>query len=74
MNESWNMDAKTVVKIPAGHEADIFDNQKFATKLGKSVEFGFESVYRLNQMCTVRLSFVKGWGSDYRYSLVTSVV
>ena len=72
MNESWNMDSKTVVKIPSGHEADIFDNQKFAMRLTQSVEYGFESVYRLNNMCTLRLSFVKGWGSDYRRAHITS--
>lgn len=72
MNEMWNMDSKTVVKIPSGHEADIFDNQKFATRLAHSVEFGFESVYRLNNMCTLRLSFVKGWGRDYRRAHITA--
>ena len=66
MNDMFRMDHKTVCKIPAGHEVDIFDNQKFAARLGKLVEFGFEAVYRLYEMCTIRLSFVKGWGSEYR--------
>jgi len=72
MNDMFRMDHKTVCKIPAGHEVDIFDNQKFAARLGKLVEFGFEAVYRLYEMCTIRLSFVKGWGSEYRRAHVTS--
>lgn len=63
---------KTVIKIPAGHEADIFDNEKFAKSLGEAVEYNFEAVYKMNSLCTLRLSFVKGWGSDYRRAHVTS--
>ena len=73
MNDMFRMDHKTVCKIPAGHEVDIFDNQKFAARLGKLVEFGFEAVYRLYEMCTIRLSFVKGWGSEYRKGFFISL-
>ena len=72
MNDMFRMDHKTVCKIPAGHEVDIFDNQKFAARLGKLVEFGFEAVYRLYEMCTIRLSFVKGWGSEYSNGFLLS--
>ena len=72
MNEMWGIDGKTVVKIPAGHEAVIFDNQKFAARLAQKVQYGFESAFQLIKMCTIHLSFVKGWGSDYKRTHVTS--
>lgn len=73
MNDLYGAAETTVVKIVAGHQAIIFNNQKFAAKLTQSVNQGFEAVYGLTRMCTIRLSFVKGWGSDYRRQHVTSV-
>ena len=66
MNDRLNLGPKTVIKIPPGHGWNIFDNQAFAERLGKKVEEGFEEVYGLLQLCTIRVSFIKGWGSDYR--------
>ena len=66
LNLANNWEQSTVVKIPPNSMLKVFNNQDFAHCLATAVNLGYEAVYQLTFMCTIRLSFVKGCGVEYR--------
>ncbi|KAK6111127.1 MH2 domain family protein [Brugia pahangi] len=62
----------TVYRLPSGHIMQVFDNESFETLLAQSTNQGFHAVYSLQRMCHMRISFVKGWGEQYKRQTITS--
>jgi len=58
-----NLDA---IKVVHGAKVDIFDVKNFSKFLSSAIPKGFKGVYELNAICSVRISFGKGFGKDYR--------
>ena len=55
-NLRYGLDPSTVCKIQQNHRMKIFNNQEFASILEKTVHHGYEAVFELTKMCTIRYS------------------
>lgn len=62
----------SVVKLAPGALLKIFSHHEFVNILTRTVPLGYKAVFELTKMCSVRISFVKGWGPDYRRQAITS--
>lgn len=71
-NERHRFYPTTVIKIPPGGSLRVFSNRQFAQILSYAVTQGVEATYDLIRMCTIRISFVKGWGAEYHRQDITS--
>ena len=61
----------TVTKVFPGSYLHLFDYKDFANRLEEGVHLHDEDIDRLYRHCIIRISFVKGWGADYRRPFIT---
>ena len=56
----------TVVKVPADHKLQIFNERYFTDFMLMQKQRGYNEAANCIKLCTIRISFVKGWGERYR--------
>lgn len=71
-NISNGFHLSAVWKIPQGATLKIFDAKEFAKHLESAAHHSYGAVFDCQKMCTIRMSFVKGWGADYHRQDITS--
>ena len=68
LRSGWH--PSTVVKVPTGCLLNLFNSQDFARRLTEAVYNGFSACYAMQNQCKIHVSFVKGWGAEYRRSKI----
>lgn len=71
-NYLHQFEASTVMKLNHGFSVRLFNNFEFGKLLDQAVKMGYESAFEMAKMCTIRISFVKGWGAQYQRQDITS--
>ena len=72
-NHYHGFHSTTVCKIPPTCTLRIFDSNVFYQQLEQAVHSEqIESLAELTKQCSIRMSFVKGWGAEYHRQDVTS--
>lgn len=63
---------KTVYKVTEQMTHLIFDQKFFAQLLDQATLRGYEAVFELTKLCSINISFLKGWGGKYQRRDVTN--
>lgn len=73
LNELDKCDQRQIRPILPGEQGKIFDKVSFSLKLQELTHnYDYERVTQMVDDCKIRISFVKGWGVDYRRKTINS--
>lgn len=72
LGDSGDGTSEGVMKVVEGSSVKVFSTPQFSKLLSDAVPKGFEAVYKLTNYCTFRISFVKGWGKNYKRQTILS--
>ncbi|KAK0420251.1 hypothetical protein QR680_014586 [Steinernema hermaphroditum] len=61
-----------VIRIPANAQLNVFPMRVFSAVYEQARLQGYVQMNELHKMCFLRLSFVKGWGTQYHRQDITS--
>ena len=64
LKNQWHM--ATVVKVPTRQALEIFSESYFRNYMTLQRQRGYQEALSCTRLCTIRISFVKGWGERYR--------
>lgn len=71
--ESGKDSPDKVTKVPSGGTVKVFSTPQFSKLLANAVPKGFEAVYKLTNYCSYKVSFLKGWGRNYKRHTIMNV-